>query len=72
MPAQVCKAKLDQVQDVAVKFLHTEGTLYEAESLRRFAEEVALVREAHDAAIVAFRGAWLSTVRPGCLLGLWE
>lgn len=55
----VYKALLDDVMEVAVKFLKNEGAEGVATNLRQFASEVDIMRACRDPHIVNFLGAWI-------------
>ena len=59
--AQVYKANLDEVKEVAVKFLNP-GVDNDMLSMRTFAAEVDIMRQSRDSNIVGFLGAWLQRV----------
>ena len=60
--AQVYKARLDGVSDVAVKFInHSEDP--NKDPTEKFHAEVAILRACRNQAIVNFLGAWSHEVR---------
>ena len=59
---QVYKGILDNVYDVAIKFMNPHDIDKMAESLKRFEEEIKISLACKDDNIVTCRGAWIDTV----------
>ena len=55
----VYKAVLDDVMEVAVKFLNSDGVDGVATNMRQFASEVDIMRACRNNNVVNFLGAWL-------------
>ena len=60
---QVYKAELDGYKEVAVKFLIPSSHAGDARSMKKFADEIGIMRACRDGNVVGFIGAWLQTVR---------
>ena len=57
------RAKLDGINDVAVKILKSDlGAAHQASALQGFLAEIDIMRACRDTHIVGFLGAWANDV----------